>query len=92
MTATLARRDDALVFTGELDRAAVAALWPQARRQAAGATRLDLAAVTGIDSAGLALLAELAQGLPGVVVVGSPPGLAALRAAYRLQDNLAFAA
>ena len=92
MTATLARRDHALVFTGVLDRVAVAALWPQVRRQAEGATTLDLTAVARVDSAGLAMLAELAQGRPAITVLGDPPGLAALRAAYRLRDNLDFAA
>lgn len=97
MTASFARQDDALVFTGALDRAAAVALWPQLRRERAGVTRLDLAAVTRVDSAGLAMLAELAElaqgpNRPGLVVTGSPPGLAALRAAYRLRDNLSFAA
>jgi len=92
MTATLARRDDTLVFSGALDRAAVAALWPQARAQRAGVRQFDLAAVPRIDSAGLAMLAELADGLPGLVVAGRPDGLDELRAAYRLQDTLSFAA
>jgi phospholipid transport system transporter-binding protein len=92
MTASYARQDDALVFTGALDRAAVVALWPRLRREPAGVKRLDLAAVTLLDSAGLAMLAELAQARPGLAVAGSPPGLEALRAAYRLRDNLSFAA
>ena len=92
MTASFARHDDALVFTGALDRAAAVALWPQLRRERADIARLDLAAVTRVDSAGLAMLAELAQDRPGLVVTGSPPGLEALRAAYRLRDNLCFAA
>ena len=92
MTASFARHDDALVFTGDLDRAAVAALWPRLRKERAGVARLDLTAVTRVDSAGLAMLAELAEAQPGSTVVGTPPGLAALQAAYRLQDNLAFAA
>ena len=92
MNATLTRHDDALVFHGELDRAAAAVLWPQARAQRAGVRRFDLSAVTRVDSAGLAMLAELAAGLEGVVVSGQPAGLVELRAAYRLQDDLSFAA
>ena len=60
MSATLARRDDVLVFTGALDRAAVAALCPQARAQRTGVRGFDLTAVPRVDSAGLAMLAELA--------------------------------
>ncbi|GAB3387423.1 STAS domain-containing protein [Lysobacter fragariae] len=92
MTATLSRTDDTLVFAGELDRAAVALLWPQAQAKLAGARALDLTALTRIDSAGLALLAELAAHIDGVRVVGTPPGLGELRAAYRLQDDLSFTA
>jgi phospholipid transport system transporter-binding protein len=89
MAATLTRHDDALVFTGTLDRAAVAPLWPPAQTLA-GVRRLDLSAVDRIDSAGLALLAELAARIDGVAVIGRPEGLAELRAAYRLQDDLSF--
>jgi len=92
MTATLTRRDDTLVFTGALDLTAVVPLWPQAWAQRAGVTRIDLTAVSRVDSAGLAMLAELADGLPGLVVDGRPAGLDELRAAYRLQDDLSFAA
>ena len=45
------------------------------------------------DSAGLALLAELASTLGGgVILSGNPSGLAELRTAYRLDDQLGFAA
>jgi phospholipid transport system transporter-binding protein len=91
-TSTLTRTDDALAFAGALDRTAVAALWSQAQSQLAGVRRLDLSAVTRVDSAGLALLAELAARIDGVTVVGRPDGLDELRAAYRLQDDLSFAA
>lgn len=91
MTALLDRRDDTLVFTGALDRLAAAQLWPRAQAQLAGVRRLDLSAVSAVDSAGLALLAELAARIDGVAVVGRPPGLDELRAAYRLQDDLSFA-
>ena len=55
--------------------------------------RFDLQAVTRIDSAGLALLAELAaRAGGGITVDGTPAGLAELRAAYRLDPALGFAA
>ena len=87
--ATVTREAEMLVFGGALERAAVAALWRQVQPLRAGIVRLDLAAVSLVDSAGLALLAELAGA--GIAVVGAPAGLAELRAAYRLDDRLAFA-
>ena len=91
MSAASVRKDgEALVFAGPLDRAAAAALWPQARALAAGARRFDLTQVSSVDSAGLALLAELAAPAPDVAVVGEPAGLAELRAAYRLDASLGF--
>ncbi|GAB3345689.1 STAS domain-containing protein [Lysobacter tyrosinilyticus] len=92
MTATCTRNDDTLAFTGVLDRAAVVALWPQASKTVAGVRRFDLTAVSSVDSAGLALLAELGAQAGGVSVLGQPVGLDELRTAYRLQDNLSFAA
>ena len=87
------RRDgDALHFSGALDRPALAALWSQALPLAGGASRFDLTQVAHVDSAGLALLAELAtRAERGVEVVGKPSNLAELRAAYRLGPDLAFA-
>jgi len=92
--ASLVRRDDALVFDGALDRAAATALWPQASRALDGIRALDLSAVSRVDSAGLALLAELlarlrAQGA-APVLIGQPAGLAELRDAYRLGAELDF--
>ncbi|HEY0860008.1 STAS domain-containing protein [Pseudoxanthomonas sp. F37] len=91
------RRDgDALVFAGALDRAAAASLWPLASAQLAGVQRFVLTNVTTVDSAGLALLAELAAraraagALPRVE--GQPTGLADLQAAYRLTPELDFPA
>jgi phospholipid transport system transporter-binding protein len=78
------------VFTGALDRAAVAALWRQAQPLLKDLRRLELAAVSEVDSAGLALLAELAARAPGVSVIGTPPGLTELRTAYRLDEGLGF--
>ena len=86
------RDGDTLVFSGALSREAVAGLWPRALAQVAGARRISLEHVASVDSAGLALLAELAaRAGDGLTVVGSPPGLAELRDAYRLGPTLAFA-
>ena len=94
--AGLRRDGDALVFTGALDRSAAAALWPQASAQLAGVQRIVLTNVTTVDSAGLALLAELAARAraAGAVprVEGQPAGLADLQAAYRLTPELDFPA
>jgi len=92
MTATCTRHDDTLAFAGTLDRAAVVALWLQVSTTLAGVRRFDLNAVMSVDSAGLALLAELAALAGGVSVHGRPSGLDELRTAYRLQDDLSFAA
>ena len=89
--ATLRRDGTTLAFAGTLVREAVAALWPAALAQAPGVERFDLSAVTSVDSAGLALLVELAQRGGGVPVVGDPPGLDGLRRAYRLSPTLTFA-
>lgn len=90
--AGLRRDGDALVFTGALLRDDVAGLWRQASTLD-GVRRFDLQAVARIDSAGLALLAELAaRAGGGIAVDGTPAGLAELRAAYRLDPALGFAA
>ena len=108
--ATVTRDADTLVFRGALARTSVAGVWRQAQPLRAGIGRLDLTAVTLVDSAGVALLAALANGGgasgsrvhgdpaagshspdPGIAVIGTPAGLAELRAAYRLDDRLAFA-
>lgn len=89
MSAVRVRRDgDVLILDGRLDRAAVAATWRALQPLRAGATRLDLAAVPSVDSAGVALLAELAS--TGLQVNGAPAGLAELRSAYRLDGSLGF--
>lgn len=88
--ATVRREGEALVFTGALDRAAVAALWRQAQPLLKDLRRLELGAVSEVDSAGLALLAELAARAPGVSVIGTPPGLTELSTAYRLDEGLGF--
>jgi len=48
--------DGGLRLSGTLDFDGVAALWPRLRPHCAGAARIDLGAVNGADSAGLALL------------------------------------
>jgi phospholipid transport system transporter-binding protein len=90
--AAVARDGDTLVFTGALSRAAVAGVWTRALAQLAGVRRFDLGGTTSVDSAGLALLAALsARAGNGVQVTGDPPGLGALRDAYRLDNSLGFA-
>jgi phospholipid transport system transporter-binding protein len=87
------RDGDTLVFSGALSREAIASAWSRALAQVAGVRRLSLEAVPSVDSAGLALLAELAaRAGGGVTVVGVPRGLDELRSAYRLDPTLAFAA
>lgn len=92
--ASFERDGDALAFAGTLDRAAAVALWNPASKALAGAQRIVLTRVTTVDSAGLALLAELAARLramgvePGIE--GEPAGLDELRAAYRLAPGLDF--
>ncbi len=85
------RDADALRFRGELTVAGITALWPQALAALPGVRRFDLTGVGRVDSAGVALLSELAQRAGGPAIDGDPPGLSALRAAYRLTPALAFA-
>lgn len=90
--ATVERAGETLRFAGALQRNEVAALWRHALPQIGGIERFDLAAVARVDSAGVALLAELATRSGTTVVIdGTPPGLVELRAAYRLAPTLAFA-
>ena len=88
------RDGDALVFAGAIDRAAALALWSPALASLAGVQRIVLTNVTTVDSAGLALLAELAARLRAAGIAprieGEPPGLPDLRAAYRLTPGLDF--
>lgn len=91
--ASVSRQDTALVFSGVLDRAAVTALWP-ALQASSGVQVLDLTAVPRVDSAGLALLAELAARLRAQGSAprfnGAPAGFNELGAAYRLAPSLDF--
>ncbi len=86
------RSGASLRFAGALTRTHVAGAWKAASRQLDGIDALDLSAVDRVDSAGVALLAELAaRASAAVAIVGDPPGLADLRGAYRLTPSLAFA-
>lgn len=88
--ARLVRDGGTLRFTGALARTEVARLWRQAQAAPGGEVRvLDLAGVTVVDSAGLALLAELA-GHGDARIEGVPPGFHELRSAYRLNPQLGF--
>jgi len=91
--ASVAREGDALRISGALLAATVPKLWRLAAAQGLkGVTRFDLRGVDRVDSAGVALLAELAAHCDGEVVLeGIPAGLPELRAAYRLSPSLAFA-
>lgn len=89
--ASVRRDGERLVFSGALDRPACAAVWKQVQPMLQGVRTLDLAAVSHVDSAGVALLAEVAALNPGASLLGSPVGLDELRAAYRLDHRLAFA-
>ncbi|MBW8372840.1 STAS domain-containing protein [Stenotrophomonas sp.] len=92
-SASVQRNGTSLVFSGVLDRAAVTALWPSLTALD-GVQQLDLAAVSKLDSAGLALLAELAARLRATGTLptsgGSPDGFTDLSAAYRLAPTLDF--
>ncbi|GAB6195383.1 STAS domain-containing protein [Lysobacter xanthus] len=90
MSAARVRLDgDVLRIEGRLDRAAVAPLWRALQPLRAGLGAVDLTGVDAVDSAGLALLAELADG--GLRIDGRPAGFDALRGAYRLDASLGFA-
>lgn len=90
------RRDGTVLhLSGTLDRAAASSAWPSLLPLLEGAQVLDLSAVSRLDSAGLALLAEAAARLSaqgaGPRIVGTAHGLAELCAAYRLDAGLGYA-
>lgn len=89
--ARIVRDGETLRFDGALIRAAVPDLWPGAADRVEGVRRFDLRAVERVDSAGLALLSLLAERCGEVSIDGAPSGLAELRAAYRLGEDLRFA-
>lgn len=91
--ATFRIAGDSLHLAGVLDRSAVTALWPALQRALGPLRQMDLQAVERIDSAGLALLGELAARLRaqgGGQIIGSPAGLQELGTAYRLAPSLDF--
>lgn len=88
---SLQRDGDTLRFRGDLVAGAIAALWKPALAALAGVRELDVTAVGRVDSSGVALLGELAARAAGARIVGSPTGLDALRAAYRLTPALGYA-
>ena len=63
-------------------RADVARLWREFAARAATATRIDLGSVREIDSAGLALVLELAA-VAGAAIANAPSRYVALAAAHR---------
>ncbi|WP_447898338.1 STAS domain-containing protein [Stenotrophomonas sepilia] len=85
---------DTLRLRGVLDRAAVIALWPQLQALPTQLARLELGEVERVDSAGLALLAELAararKAGHALAISGAPAGFNELSAAYRLSPDLDF--
>lgn len=91
MTANVSKTVDTLAFAGMLDRDACAALWKQAQPLLSGVREIDLHRVSEVDSAGVALLAEIAARCGHPRIAGTPAGLTELRAAYRLGESLAFA-
>jgi len=88
--ATARLQDGRLVLVGALVRSAVPTLWAAVTGLKANA--IDVGGVTRVDSAGLALLGELSARSPDAVIHGNPPGLADLRAAYRLDDRFGLTA
>ena len=92
--AAVRREGNVLLFSGVLDRAAVTTLWPELSGPVAGITVLDVGNVRRVDSAGVAMLAELAARVRATgsapSLSGSPAGLEELRAAYRLAPPLDF--
>ena len=83
--------DATLHFSGRLDRDAVSALWAVLPRGAW--TALDLAQVSVLDTAGLALLVEAARlgrnsGNALQRILNAPPAYDALCAAYRIHPEL----
>lgn len=87
------RAGETLRFTGALLRAQAADAWRRALPQLDGVRAFDLSAVERVDSAGVALLAELAaRAGENITISGDPSGLAELRGAYRLTPMLTFAA
>jgi phospholipid transport system transporter-binding protein len=89
--ATQHMQGDTLHIAGQLQRDAVPVLW--AALPTAAIAQIDLSAVTALDTAGLALLVELAarsQRAGGAAprILHVPAGYDALCAAYRIRPQL----
>lgn len=89
--ANVTKAGDALRFAGALQRAQLPAVWKTALPQLAGVRRFDLSGINAIDSAGVALLAELAERAGHPALENMPAALDELCGAYRLNRQLAFA-
>ena len=77
---------DGFAFSGALTREHVARAWQACGSGRVAPARIDLARLTHLDSAGLALLSCLVQA--GCAITHPPPALDALRAAHRLDEAL----
>lgn len=87
----LQRRESTLAIAGRLDASGVAGL-NIGRSDCDGVSAIDIAAVEGLDSTGVALVADLvsrceAQNQARPIVSGRPPGLEELCRAYRISPD-----
>ena len=89
----LNRQGETVTVTGHLTRDQIRSIWPRVNEVVADARVLDIQNVVQVDSSGLAMLAaqlnaRVTDGRLSLELRGSPPGFEALRAAYRLPENL----
>ena len=95
MTAAVAQDGKRLILSGALLREEVASLFAALNKVNANEINVvDLSGVDEIDSAGLAMLSKwIDSNFPSShrpMLVGEPEGLAGLRSAYRLTEQLEF--
>lgn len=95
MTASVAQDGKRLILSGALLREEVASFFGSLSKINANEINLiDLSGVDEIDSAGLAMLSKwIDSNFPSShrpMLVGEPEGLAGLRSAYRLTEQLEF--
>lgn len=80
-----------LALDGALDVSSVAALWPQLRDRVSGIAQIDLAAVTVLDSSGVALVrclqAAAEAGGARPQVINAPPRFAQIGLAHRVDGD-----
>ena len=96
MSATVTLEEKRLILSGALLREDVATVFRELTRISANEiTLIDVTRVTEIDSAGVALLSKWIdthfKSPHRPMLLGDPEGLADLRAAYRLTEQLEFA-